>query len=115
MMLTTPQYCGKKCQVAHWSEHKKDCKSDLMKDSWQPAWERERRDPCFLGPASPVMPGYSNFGGLQQKYLWGNAPALDVVQLKTNEGADYDKPLSLLFAGTFVLRAWGCQTGPTGS
>jgi hypothetical protein len=43
-------------------------------------------------------------GGLGQvfgdkKYLWGNVPAFDVLQLEKNEGADYSGPLRILFAG----------------
>lgn len=106
-MLTSLQYCGKKCQVAHWPEHKKDCQSDLMKETWQPAWEREGREPAFLGPTLPGMLGQVKFGSLaRSKYLWGNMPAFDLVQLKTNEGADYDKPLSLLFAGMVFVPVW---------
>jgi hypothetical protein len=41
------------------------------------------------------------FGG--KKFLWGNIPALDVLQLGSNEGDDYKKQLSLLFAGTCGL------------
>jgi hypothetical protein len=38
------------------------------------------------------------FGG--GKYLWGNIPALDILQLGLNEGDNYGEPLRLLFAGT---------------
>jgi hypothetical protein len=38
------------------------------------------------------------FGG--RKYLWGNIPALDILQLGLNEGDTYREPLRLLFAGT---------------
>jgi hypothetical protein len=37
------------------------------------------------------------FGG--KKFLWGNIPALDVLQLGSNEGDDYGGQLRLLFAG----------------
>ena len=37
------------------------------------------------------------YGG--NKYLWGNVPALDLLQLKDNEGEDYCQGLSLLLAG----------------
>lgn len=37
------------------------------------------------------------FGG--KKFLWGNIPAFDVLQLGSNEGDDYGGQLSLLFAG----------------
>lgn len=35
------------------------------------------------------------------KYLWGNIPALDVIQLRDNEGLAYDQDLDILFAGKF--------------
>ena len=34
-----------------------------------------------------------------KKYLWGNVPAYDVVQLSANEGKAYSGDLRLLFAG----------------
>jgi hypothetical protein len=33
------------------------------------------------------------------KYLWGNVPALDVLQLKNNEEECFSKDSKLLFAG----------------
>jgi hypothetical protein len=36
----------------------------------------------------------------KKKYLWGNVPARDVLCLEENEGARYEQPLNLLFAGT---------------
>lgn len=33
------------------------------------------------------------------KYFWGNMPALDILQLEKNEGADHEKELAVLFAG----------------
>lgn len=44
-----------------------------------------------------VGPGVG-FGA--NKYLWGNLPAFDVLQLESNEGEGYEGDLSLLFAGT---------------
>jgi hypothetical protein len=37
------------------------------------------------------------FGG--RKYLWGNMPAFDLVNLGSNEGTGYGGHLKLLFAG----------------
>ena len=34
-----------------------------------------------------------------RKWLWGNVPGYDVLQLEKNEGRDYDKDLSLCFGG----------------
>ncbi|RXW23557.1 hypothetical protein EST38_g2280 [Candolleomyces aberdarensis] len=31
-------YCSRECQKAHWKAHKKDCKSKLRDEDWQPSW-----------------------------------------------------------------------------
>jgi hypothetical protein len=36
----------------------------------------------------------------KKKYLWGNVPAFEVLQLPSNEGADYNKDIHILFAGS---------------
>ncbi|ROW01851.1 hypothetical protein VMCG_05583 [Cytospora schulzeri] len=92
-------YCSKECQVSHWPVHKKDCKSELLKSSWRPSWERERRSPAFLGNN---LPPFMPFG--RSKFLWGNVPALDIINLPANEGVAYDKPMNLLFAASGDLR-----------
>lgn len=45
------------------------------------------------------MRGHNPFGGA--KYLWGNTPAIDVVNLERNEGLDFKDDLYLLFAGKY--------------
>ena len=40
---------------------------------------------------------YETFGHL--RYLWGNIPAYDILNLQENEGAAYDRDLNLCFAG----------------
>lgn len=35
------------------------------------------------------------------KYLWGNVPAFDVLELGSNEGEEYEGDLRILFAGTY--------------
>ncbi|KAK5687370.1 hypothetical protein LTS10_001508 [Elasticomyces elasticus] len=42
------------------------------------------------------------FGGL--KYFWGNMPAIDILQLRANEGETYSQPVELLFAASGDLR-----------
>ena len=39
------------------------------------------------------------FGGT--RYLWGNVPAFDVMNLGGNEGLGFEKDCRLLFAGKF--------------
>lgn len=35
----------------------------------------------------------------RSKFLWGNVPALDIINLEANEGKAYNKHMNLLFAG----------------
>lgn len=69
-----------------------DCKSPLTKTTWSPDWVLEARTPAF------VQGGIGQRFG-SNRYFWGNVPALDVLQLGSNEGATYNGPLDLLFAG----------------
>ncbi|KFZ20600.1 hypothetical protein V501_00028 [Pseudogymnoascus sp. VKM F-4519 (FW-2642)] len=92
-------YCGSNCQKSHWSTHKTDCKSFLGKEKWTPDWVLENRKPAFIGAGGPLG---VQFGG--EKYLWGNIPAFDVLQLGSNEGNDYGEQLSLLFAASGDFR-----------
>ncbi|UKZ69119.1 uncharacterized protein TrAtP1_010132 [Trichoderma atroviride] len=93
------KYCGRDCQVQHWGEHKKYCKSPLMKAGWKPEWATTGRTPEFVGDSGPSQ---VVFGG--NKYLWGNVPAIDVLQLAKNEGSTYDQDVHLLFAASGDLR-----------
>ncbi|KAK7987452.1 hypothetical protein PG989_007767 [Apiospora arundinis] len=79
------------------SPHKTDCKSPLGKASWQPAWVADNRQPAFIRGGRD-----EHFGA--NKYLWGNVPALDVLQLESNEGKEYEGELNLLFAASGDLR-----------
>ncbi|KAI0531843.1 hypothetical protein GGR58DRAFT_518185 [Xylaria digitata] len=91
-------YCSKRCQTVHWPTHRKDCRSPIMKGTWKPRWVSENRTPAFMSP----LPGHVEFGAV--KYLWGNVPAFDVIQLGQNEGADFQTPINLLFAASGDLR-----------
>ncbi|KAI0185492.1 hypothetical protein EV127DRAFT_348191 [Xylaria flabelliformis] len=92
-------YCSKGCQTAHWPTHRKDCQSPIMKGTWKPRWIAESRQPTFMTHEAqdPV-----SFGVV--KYLWGNVPAFDVIQLGQNEGANFRNPINLLFAASGDLR-----------
>lgn len=68
-----------------------------MSKNWLPRWEMEGREPTFIRDDV----SHTLFGGT--KYLWGNVPAIDVLQLEKNEGFSYDKDLRLLFAGKLSL------------
>ncbi|KAI0131304.1 hypothetical protein F4814DRAFT_164862 [Daldinia grandis] len=94
-------YCSNNCRARHQSEHKKECESPLRKTTWLPAWDRERRDPAWSrGAAATNL--HNVFGGC--KHLWGNTPAMDVLQLPQNEGPSYDKNISILFAASGDVR-----------
>lgn len=54
----------------------------------------EKRNPAFLGNGDG---GITTFG--KRKFLWGNLPAVDVLQLRSNEGLGYQRSLNMLFAG----------------
>ncbi|EEP78509.1 predicted protein [Uncinocarpus reesii 1704] len=77
----------------------------MGKPTWRPAWETERRSPSFI--TSDV-----NTGRLSDqvscgaaKYLWGNMPALDLLNLNQNEGVDdTSQDFHLLFAASGDLR-----------
>ena len=94
-MHLLPQYCGLECQKAHWQIHKIICKSYLGKLNWRPARERECREPAWT-TASAARNWHNPFGG--GKYLWGNTPAIDILQMRNNEGSSYEKDIALLFA-----------------
>lgn len=92
------QYCSEECQKDHWYKiHKADCNSAIAKPPWEPDWVAERRKPACSGDR---VASYALFGS--KKYLRGNLPAIDILQLRANEGLRYSKPLNLLFAGRFI-------------
>lgn len=102
LYLIVVQYCSKDCQQDHWSVHKSDCKSPLMKDTWRPSWVVEARQPAFItSEKEGPLVGWTSHG--RQKYLWGNVPAIDLLNLQRNEGVDYAEDLRLLFAGGFLF------------
>lgn len=71
-----------------------------MKASWRPAYDVESRQPAFITAGGPAM-GQIPYG--RQKYLWGNIPALDVLNINHNEAADNTADHHLLFAGTLSV------------
>ena len=87
------QYCSKACQTGHWKTHKHDCKSPLGRKAWIPAWAvgGERKPSSFDKDGKRL--------GFNRKYLFGNMPALDVLNLKDNEGSNFCGDLKVLLAG----------------
>ncbi|PQE03580.1 MYND finger family protein [Rutstroemia sp. NJR-2017a BVV2] len=92
-----PKYCSNACQGAHWPIHKNDCKSPLMKTTWRPQYDIEKRTPAFIDqnstPESSSTPS-ERYG--MMKYLWGNVPAIDVVKYSKNEGLNIPEELHFL-------------------
>jgi len=73
----------------------------MTKDHWRPAWDREGRVPPWAtGVASTNW--HNVFGG--SKHLWGNTPAVDILNLERNEGVGYKENIALLFAASGDLR-----------
>ncbi|KAI1950821.1 hypothetical protein LOZ12_001631 [Ophidiomyces ophidiicola] len=89
-------YCNETCQKADWPEHKHYCHSPMSKDAWKPAWEEEQRVPSFI--TSSMNLHVTQYGG--SKYMWGNMPALNLLNLQSNEGKETSQGLRLLLAGT---------------
>ena len=73
-----------------------------MKDTWRPSWVVEARQPAFIA-SDNEGPFVGQISHGRQKYLWGNVPAIDLLNLQRNEGVDYAEDLRLLFAGGYLL------------
>ncbi|KAF1994316.1 hypothetical protein P154DRAFT_586027 [Amniculicola lignicola CBS 123094] len=92
------QYCSRKCQLAHRTSHNELCKSNLMDRFYVPRYIQENRVPAFMGCPPQIV-----FG--EQQYLWGNVPALDILNIRDNK-SNQDPPgnLDLLFGASGDLR-----------
>ncbi|THV03786.1 hypothetical protein K435DRAFT_962274 [Dendrothele bispora CBS 962.96] len=97
-------YCSQSCQKEHWRAHKLDCKHKLKSQDWRPRWVLERRSPSFIAEKNSGWSKGMIFG--MGRALWGNMPALDVLNLKHNEGISQaaNQDLSLAFVGTNIIR-----------
>ncbi|KAJ7663921.1 hypothetical protein DFH06DRAFT_986293 [Mycena polygramma] len=81
------KYCSEKCRIQHWPKHRSRCTHRYLSETWQPAWVTEGRDPTFLYPSN-LMTLYR-----LSVDFWGDLPAMDCLQLSTNEGMDDLDPL----------------------
>ncbi|KAL2815217.1 hypothetical protein BDW59DRAFT_166890 [Aspergillus cavernicola] len=90
-------YCDSGCRLAHWPQHRPDCESPLNKTTWQPDWVSKGHIPKITWEDLEIPHD-------AKSYLWGNVPALDVLQLRSHEGEMYDKDLRLLFPASGDLR-----------
>ncbi|KAJ6621452.1 hypothetical protein B0H10DRAFT_1945278 [Mycena sp. CBHHK59/15] len=78
------QYCSEKCKAQHWSKHRSRCAHPYLEETWQPSWVIEGRDPTFLYRQEPstYLPTFN---------FWGDVPAMDYLQLSSNEALDYSE------------------------
>ncbi|KAF8636838.1 hypothetical protein AX17_003230 [Amanita inopinata Kibby_2008] len=83
------------CQKNHWKQHKRDCKNPMMSTDWKPA--RDGHGPIFVSDGEEWD---SLFKGVS---LWGNMPAIDIINLAANE-KDPTKDFSLAFVASGDLR-----------
>jgi hypothetical protein len=72
----------------------------MMKPTWKPAWEVDGRTPAFINESDKPSPMLVMHG--KEKYLWGNVPAIDLINNGNNEGLGLPAKLRLLFAGTYL-------------
>ncbi|EDR07431.1 uncharacterized protein LACBIDRAFT_298608 [Laccaria bicolor S238N-H82] len=93
------------CQKSHWRVHKRDCKDPMLAKGWKPAWIVEHRRASFLNGMSPfeefLQKGMDEFSSGVS--LWGNMPAMDVLNLPKNE-KDSTTDFSLAFVASGDLR-----------
>lgn len=96
-----------------------DCKSPIRKADWQPDWVKESRPPSFISPSTTSGWDQQEMYGMNQTlyvtysaprksvvhrgltYRWGNTPAIDILNVQSNEGnsAVSDRDLALAFVG----------------
>ncbi|RAL62447.1 hypothetical protein DID88_005013 [Monilinia fructigena] len=79
---------------------KTDCRSLFMKKSWRPQWDVENRRPAFIGGSNDgasIEEWVTMVQHGRKKYLWGNVPAIDMVQSSKNEGKEFPEQFNLLF------------------
>jgi len=82
-----------------WYRHKRICKSDLMATKYIPGWIKQGRLPSWVSDSEIS----SNFGVNQ--YLWGNMPAVDMLNIAQNECVgQVHRDIRLLFAASGDIR-----------
>ncbi|KAJ7483326.1 hypothetical protein FB451DRAFT_1439130 [Mycena latifolia] len=79
------KYCSEKCKAQHWSKHRSRCTHPYLSETWQPSWVTDGRDPSFLYPSNTLTLFRPSVD------FWGDLPAIDCLQLPTNEGRDVDE------------------------
>ena len=90
------QYCSKECQKGHWRVHNDDCKAPLRTEAFLPNFCYEARVPVDY-----IFPGAEQ---LNTPHLWSTSPAMDVLNLQSNEGERFNGNLFVLFAGKWLYK-----------
>lgn len=89
LIISTDQYCSQGCQKTHWPTHRKDCRSPLTKQTWQPTWKREQR---------------AQVQEVDARRLWSDCHAIDIIKLDENEGSDFQGPFDILITGILPFK-----------
>ncbi|KZP09108.1 hypothetical protein FIBSPDRAFT_760468 [Athelia psychrophila] len=98
------KYCGKTCQLAHWSKHRQDCRHPQLRADWQPAWVTENRSPAFVNEGPPNV-AFGRSANQNATYVWGNVTAIDCLNVARNEGsAARNADFKLCFAASGDIR-----------
>ncbi|KZP09098.1 hypothetical protein FIBSPDRAFT_900738 [Athelia psychrophila] len=98
------KYCGKACQLTHWSKHRRDCGHPQLKADWQPAWATENRQPAFINEG-PQHVAFGRNANQNATYVWGNVTAIDCLNVARNEGsAARTADFKLCFAASGDIR-----------
>ncbi|KAI9731728.1 MAG: hypothetical protein M1834_004517 [Cirrosporium novae-zelandiae] len=69
-----------------------------MSNAWRPSWDKKGRQPAFVDHDNSNIQDIAAYG--MHKYLWGNVPALDLVNIEQNEGTHIAKDFYILFAAS---------------
>lgn len=100
-------YCSKECQGAHWKHHKRDCKNQMRSEDWMPIWAVENRLPSFVNRDNETFEEEFRRTRTEEFStgcsLWGNTPAMDVINLAYNEN-DASRDFSIAFVASGDLR-----------
>ncbi|KAF2822328.1 hypothetical protein CC86DRAFT_409945 [Ophiobolus disseminans] len=99
------QYCGEACQAAHWPIHKVEtCQNPLIRLNWKPLWFAEHRVPTEPAAGTDYL-GLPLNDPHRHKKLWGNMPAIDILEVNRNEGEDAkEQDFNILCAASSDLR-----------
>ncbi|CCL98308.1 uncharacterized protein FIBRA_00302 [Fibroporia radiculosa] len=99
------EHSVQECQKKHWPTHRADCKNPIREADWKPKWVVEKRRPEFITSGGGMQSVYYDSTGsiLQNMNLWGNIPAIDILNLHHNE-QNIRSDLAIAFIASGDLR-----------